>query len=91
MLYSIGKQAYKLKLLKKWRIYNVFHVSLLEHDIPKKEQVKKIAKLDTGDNGEKYKIEAIWHIAVYARELEGHLPGLYYLVVWKGYPKEENI
>ena len=30
ILYPIGKQAYKLKLLKKWRIHNVFHMSLLK-------------------------------------------------------------
>ncbi len=26
VLYPVGKQAYKLELLKRWRIYNVFHV-----------------------------------------------------------------
>ena len=49
-------------------------------------------ELDAGDNhsGE-YKVEAIWDSAVYARESEsGHLPGLYYLVSWKGYPEKEN-
>ena len=30
VLHPIGKQDYKLKLPKKWRIYNVFHVLLLE-------------------------------------------------------------
>ena len=30
VLYPVGKQAYKLKLPKKWRIHNIFHVSLLE-------------------------------------------------------------
>ena len=27
---------------------------------------------------------------VYAKEAEGHLPGLYYLVSWKDYPEEES-
>ena len=30
VLHLIGKQAYKLKLLRKWRIHDVFHVLLLE-------------------------------------------------------------
>ena len=35
----VGKQAYKFKLLKEWRIDNVFHVSLLKTDTTKKKQV----------------------------------------------------
>ena len=36
-------------------------------------------------------MEAIWDSAVYARKSKsGHLAGLYYLVLWKRYPKEEN-
>ena len=30
VLHPVGKQAYKLKFPRKWRIHNVFHVSLLE-------------------------------------------------------------
>ena len=30
VLHPVGKQVYKLKLSKKWRIHNVFHMSLLE-------------------------------------------------------------
>ena len=30
VLHHVGKQAYKLKLPKKWKIYDVFYVSLLE-------------------------------------------------------------
>ena len=37
VLYPVGKQAYKLKLLKRWRMYNVFHVSLLKQNTTKKE------------------------------------------------------
>ncbi len=46
-------------------------------------------ELDEGDS-EEYEVEAIRDNAVYARESESHLPGLYYLVSWKGYPEEEN-
>ncbi len=47
-------------------------------------------EFENDGDGKEYEVEAICDSAVYARELEGHLPGLYYLVSWKGYPKEEN-
>ena len=81
VLHPVDKQAYKLQLPKKWRIYNVFHVSLLGQDTTKKEWVKKVRELDAGDNSKEYKVEAIWNSAVYANKSElGHLLGLYYLV-----------
>ncbi len=89
VLHPVGKQAYKIELPKKWRIHEDFHVSLLEQDITKKGRVEIAIKLDEGDS-EEYKVEAIHDSAVYVRESEGHLPGLYYLVSWKGYPKEKN-
>ena len=88
VLHHVGKQAYKLELPRKWRIHNVFYVSLLEQDITKKKQVDKEVRqmefdLGNNDSGE-YKVEAIWDSTVYAKELEsGHLLGLYYLVSWK--------
>ena len=30
ILYLVSKQVYKFELLKKWKIYNVFHILLLE-------------------------------------------------------------
>ena len=64
---------------------------LLEQDITKKGRVDDKTKLDTGNNSKEYKVETIWDSAVYTRESElGHLPSLYYLVSWKGYPEEEN-
>ena len=52
---------------------------------------KKIPESDAGnENSKEYKVEAIRDSAVYAKKLEGHLPGLYYLVACKGYPEEEN-
>ena len=95
VLHPVGKQAYKLKLPKKWRIHDVFHVSLLEQDTTKKGRVNDM-KLDfefeAGDNKDKeYEVNGIWDSAVYAKEsATGQLPGLYYLVLWKSYPEEEN-
>ena len=93
MLHPVGKQVYNLELPKKWKIHNVFHVSLVEQNINKKGRVsKKVPELDAGNkNNKKYKLEAIWDSAVYANKLKSsHLPGFYYLVAWKDYPKEKN-
>ena len=71
----------------------MFHVSPLEQNITRKGQVsKEVPEIDVSNNDSKeYEVEAIWDSAIYANKLEsGHLPGLYYLVAWKGYSKEEN-
>ena len=53
---------------------------------------QNVEELDAGDDSGEYEVEAIRDSRVYARESESaHLPGLYYLVSWKGYPEEENI
>ena len=92
VLYPVSKQAYKLKLSKRWKIHNVFHVLLLEQDITKKRWVdKKITKLEFEAGGsDKYEVEAIWDSAIYANKAEGYLPSFYYLIVWKRYCKKEN-
>ena len=41
-------------------------------------------------NNKEYKIEVIIDSTVYAKKAEGHLPGLYYLVFWKGYLGKES-
>ena len=42
-------------------------------------------------NDEDYKVDGIQDSAVYAKEsIIGQLPGLYYLVLWKGYSEKEN-
>ena len=93
VLRPVGKQAYKLELPKKWGIYDVFHMLLLKKDTTRKERVheENVEELDAGDDRGEDEVEAIRDSVVYARESEsGHLPGLYYLVFWKGYPEEEN-
>ncbi len=75
----MGKQAYKIELPKKWRIHDVFHVLLLEQDTTRKRQVEIAIELDKG-NSEEYEVKAICNSAVYAKELENHLPDFYYLV-----------
>lgn len=60
MLHSFGKQTYKMELLARGKIYDVFHISLLEQDTIKKWQMNKFSVLEfeVGDD-KKYKIEAI--------------------------------
>ena len=41
-------------------------------------------------NDKEYKIEGIWNSTIHAKESAEQLSGLYYLVLWKGYPEEEN-
>ena len=62
-------------------------MSLLEKDSIKKGRMNEFAvlKFEPGDEKE-YKVEGISDNTVYAKEVDGHLLGLYYLVVWKGYP-----
>lgn len=56
-------------------------MSLLKWDITKKRYIDKAwLKLNKGGNKE-YKIKTIWNGVVYASELEGYLPGLYYIVL----------
>ena len=80
MLYPVGKQVYKLELRAKWRIYNVFHVLLLEQNTTKKGRINKLPEFEINDEKE-YKVEAICNSVVYAKQIDGHLLGLYYLDV----------
>ena len=91
VLYPIGKQAYKLELPKKWRIHDVFNVSLLEQDTTRKGQEFSVPEFESGNN-KKYEVgQRGLCKRVYAKESEsGHLPSFYYLVSWKRYSEEEN-
>ena len=53
VLHPISKEAYKLKLLKKWKIYNVFYLSLLEQDIIKRRLVERMPALDASNEDNK--------------------------------------
>ena len=67
-------------------------MSLLEQDTSRKGWVDEMIQLDfeAGDDKE-YEVEGIRDNAMYAMESEvGHLPGLYYLVNWKGYLDKES-
>ena len=81
----VDSQAYKLELPKRWRIHDVFYISLLEQNIIRKgrmdEKTAEQLEFEAGSDNEEYEVEGICDSAVYARESEvGHLLGLYYLV-----------
>ena len=82
VLHLVGKQVYRLELPKKWRIHNVFFVSLLEQDTTKKGQMNDMQlEFEAGDDKE-YKVNGIWNSAIYAKEsTTSQLPWLYYLVL----------
>ena len=46
-------------------------------------------EFEVGDDKE-YEVEGIQDSAVYIRKSAKQLPGLYYLVLWKGYLEKEN-
>ena len=94
ILHPVRKQTYKLDLPTKWKIHDVFHVSLLEQNTTRKGQMNELfpkpePEFDAGNN-KKYEVEAIIDSAVYAKKAKKHLSGLYYLVLRKGYPEEES-
>lgn len=70
-------------------------MSLLKQDTIRKGWVNKLLEFkperefDVRDN-KKYEIEAICDSKVYAKEAIGQLPGLYYLISWKGYIEEKS-
>ena len=79
VFHPVGKQAYMLELLARWRIYDMFYMLLLEKENKKKGRKFSVPEFEPGDNN-KYEVEVIWDNAVYAKKADRHLPGLYYLV-----------
>ena len=62
---------------------------LLEQDITKKGREFSMPEFKPS-NDKEYKVETIRDSAVYAKEVDRYLLGLYYLVTWKGYPEEKS-
>ena len=67
----------------------MFHILLLEKNITKTRREFLVPEFEPDDDKE-YKVEAIQDSAIYGKETDKHLPGLYYLVAWKGYLEEKN-
>ena len=69
-------------------------MSLLKQETTRKERMNELFPeskpgFDAGNN-KKYEVEAIIDSAIYAKEAERHLPGLYYMVSWKSYSEEKS-
>ncbi len=69
---------------------------MLEQDTTRSRRVDKAlpepekeVEFEVGDNKE-YEVKAIIDSAVYSQQANDQMPGLYYVVSWKGYPEEEN-
>ena len=61
VLYQVRKQAYKLKLLKRWKMHDIFQMSLLEQNTTRKERAdKRVTELELkASDSKEYEIEAI--------------------------------
>lgn len=59
VLYSVGKKAYQLELIRKWRFYDVLHMSLFEQVTTRKERIDDNATLLNIRNSKEYKMKAI--------------------------------
>ena len=101
VLNTMRNQTYRIDILKRWRIHNVFHVSLLEKIISKKK--KKVSleftyqsnDIDIEKNekltNEKFWIEVILNSKIYKEDQISNKSysesEFYYLVQWKDYEK----
>ena len=96
ILEKIGSRSYRLELDQRWKIHNVFHVSLLEpykssYD-PQRTQIRPQPEEIEGEK--EFEVERIMRSEV--RETRKRVRGraritkkLYYLVKWVRYPDDE--
>ena len=96
ILKKIGTRAYRLELHSRWRIHNVFHVSLLEPYIQNKLEGRTQTRPDPEEiNGDlEYEVEKIVNSEIRSstKKVNGRnkrVKTQFYLVKWKGYPEDE--
>ena len=96
ILEKIGSRSFRLELQTRWRIQNVFHVSLLEPYRANSIEGRTVSRPEPEEiEGElEYEVEAILQseIRTTKRKVKGRYKTyqtLYYLVKWKGYPEHE--
>ena len=96
ILKKIGTRAYRLELHSRWRIHNVFHVSLLEpyaqNEIEGRAQTRPEPEEINGDL--EYEVEKIVRSEIRnsTKKVNGRnkrVKTQFYLVKWKGYPEDE--
>ena len=81
MIKYIDKQAYKLKLFQKIKIYNIFHISLLElYDRVHKNTIPLSLPIDVKSKN-KYKIKKVLNSKSYYRKLQYFVRLIYYLLL----------
>lgn len=70
-----------MELSKRWKIHDVFQMSLLKQKTTRKKQIDKTvlqSKFEVNGKSEEYKVKRIWNSIVFAKELEfGHFLRLY--------------
>jgi hypothetical protein len=79
----VGSQAYRVHLPADSRIHNVFHVSALEPYQSREGEQEVLPPPELIDDEEEYEVEEV----IGKRQRQGIA---YYLVKWKGWPKEYN-
>jgi hypothetical protein len=83
---KVGAQAYELNLPKRWKIHDVFHVSVLER-YRSDGSVQPPPPAELLENEVEYEVERI----LSHRQTKGRGPNPYeYLVKWTGYSAEHN-